>query len=133
MKRNLIVGLAVVFALVAATASFAASTGTMKVKVGESIWVCGCGESCPCMSMANTKGVCACGKDLVQGKVTKVGKGTATVLVNGKEQVFKTTGKYMCGCGPSCKCGTISQTPGKCACGKDLVPVKAAKKAAKQS
>ncbi len=35
------------------------------------------------------------------------------------------TGKYACACGEACKCGTISQKPGKCACGVDLNEVKA--------
>ena len=30
---------------------------------------------------------------------------------------------YACSCGPSCICGTISQSKGKCACGADLVQV----------
>ena len=29
---------------------------------------------------------------------------------------------YTCACGPQCQCGTVSVKPGKCACGKDLVP-----------
>ena len=29
---------------------------------------------------------------------------------------------YVCNCGENCKCNTISTTPGKCACGSELVP-----------
>jgi hypothetical protein len=29
-------------------------------------------------------------------------------------------GKYVCSCGADCNCGTISDQPGKCHCGKDL-------------
>lgn len=28
---------------------------------------------------------------------------------------------YVCGCGPDCKCGAMSEEPGKCGCGKDMV------------
>lgn len=28
---------------------------------------------------------------------------------------------YVCGCGEACKCGTISNADGECACGKKLV------------
>lgn len=29
---------------------------------------------------------------------------------------------YVCGCGTTCQCGTISKKPGKCGCGGELVP-----------
>jgi hypothetical protein len=29
---------------------------------------------------------------------------------------------YVCGCGPDCKCTSVSVQPGKCGCGKALVP-----------
>ncbi len=41
-------------------------------------------------------------------------------VVNGKEQAFITKAKYACACGPGCDCGTISQKPGNCACGKPM-------------
>ena len=44
--------------------------------------------------------------------------------VDGKELSAPTQGKYACGCGEGCNCGSISQKPGKCACGKDMVKVK---------
>jgi hypothetical protein len=28
---------------------------------------------------------------------------------------------YICGCGPACGCNMMAETPGKCACGKDLI------------
>jgi hypothetical protein len=46
------------------------------------------------------------------------------VMVNDKEQAFKTTGKFQCACGPKCDCDTISQKPGKCSCGKAMEEVK---------
>ena len=33
--------------------------------------------------------------------------------------------KYVCDCGPDCKCDTISQNPGNSTCGKKMVEVKA--------
>jgi len=30
--------------------------------------------------------------------------------------------RYVCHCGPDCDCGTVSDEPGKCACGEYLVP-----------
>lgn len=30
---------------------------------------------------------------------------------------------YVCNCGADCKCDTISAEPGKCKCGKDMVPM----------
>ena len=120
--------MAILLCLVMIGISFAAlKNGQMKLKVGDEVYVCGCGEGCPCMTMSKSPGKCTCGKDLVKAKVTKVEKGKATVMVNGKEQVFPTKGKYACACGPECKCETISQSPGKCGCGADMKPVKAAK------
>ena len=60
------------------------------------------------------EGNCACGKDkLVKAKVTKVEKDVAYVQAQGweKPQAFPMQGKYICACGPSCNCGSMSQTP----------------------
>jgi hypothetical protein len=89
-----------------------------------------CGDGCPCLTIAKKAGTCACGKPLVQTKIDKISRGKAYVKVNGKTETFKLTGKYVCGCGAGCDCNTISQTAGKCACGKDLKPVKTTKKPA---
>lgn len=129
MKRILAIGLALVFVFVAASLSFAAVVnGKIDVKKGDEVYVCGC-EKCPCMTMSRSAGKCSCGKDLVKGTVAKVEKGKAYVMVDGKEKAFKTTGKYVCPCGAGCPCDTISQKPGKCGCGKDLMPVKSSKSA----
>ncbi|MGZ3593637.1 MAG: hypothetical protein ACXU9G_02720 [Syntrophales bacterium] len=128
MKKILVIGMAILLCLVMTGISFAAlKNGQMKLKVGDEVYVCGCGESCPCLTMSKSPGKCTCGKDLVKGEVTKVEKGKATVMVNGKEQVFPTKGKYACACGPKCNCDTISQSPGKCGCGSEMKPVEAAK------
>lgn len=34
---------------------------------------------------------------------------------------------HVCGCGAGCHCGAIKAEPGKCGCGKDLVPAKVTK------
>jgi hypothetical protein len=129
MKKVLSVAVMVLFALVASFPALAEMhKGKMTLKAGDEIYVCGCGDKCPCDTMARKEGKCSCGADLVKGTVTKVEKDKAMIMVNGQERAFKTTGKYMCACGHKCGCDTISQNPGKCVCGSDLKPVKTSKK-----
>jgi len=124
MKKVLAISMGLLLCLVMVGFSVAAlQDGKMMLKVGDEVYVCGCGEGCPCLTMSKNQGKCSCGKDLVKGKVTKVEDGKATVMVNGKEQVFLTKGKYACACGPGCNCDTISQSPGKCGCGSEMKPV----------
>jgi hypothetical protein len=52
--------------------------------------------------------------------VAKVEGDEATVTIKGKEQIFKTVGKYTCPCSEKCTCNHISQKPGACSCGKEL-------------
>ena len=120
MKKLLI--LMIVFSLAFSTLAFADKT-SMKAKVGDELYVCACGEGCPCDSMSRNAGQCTCGKDMVKTKVTKVEKGRITVESRGKPFISK--GKYACDCGPDCKCDTISQNPGNCTCGKKMMEVKA--------
>ena len=120
MKKLLI--LMVVFALVFGTFAFAAKT-RMTAKVGDELYVCACGERCPCDTMSRNAGQCSCGKDMVKTKVTKVEKGKITV--ESRKKPFVSKGKYACDCGPDCKCDTISQNPGNCTCGKKMMEVKA--------
>jgi hypothetical protein len=50
------------------------------LKVGDSVYVCGCGESCHCTPGISAKPAkCGCGNDMVKAKVTKVENGQATV------------------------------------------------------
>src|SRR5512139_1880945 len=79
----------------------------MVAKVGDELYVCGCGDGCDCDTMSRNPGKCSCGKDLVKSKVTKVEEGKITMAVRSKP--FVSVGKYACACGPSCKCNTISQ------------------------
>jgi len=120
MKKLLI--LAIVFILAFATLASADHT-RIKAKVGDELYVCACGEGCPCDTVSRNPGKCTCDKDLVKTKVTKVEKGKITVESRGKP--FASKGKYACACGPDCKCDTISQNPGNCTCGKKMVEVKA--------
>ena len=120
MKRLLILTIVCTLAL----ATFAlADKAKMTVKVGDEIYVCACGEGCPCDTMSRNPGQCTCGKDLVKTKVTKVEKGK--IWVESRKKPFVSVGKYVCDCGPNCKCDTISQSPGNCTCGKKLVEAKA--------
>ncbi len=102
--------------------AYADETGKLTLKKGDKVYVCGCGKGCDCDTMALKPGKCACGKPLVEGKVTSVGDGKALIKYGKKEKEFKTVGAYMCACG-KCDCNTISQKPGKCACGKTMKKV----------
>jgi len=96
----------------------------LTLKAGQTIYACACGAACPCKTLSSSPGKCGCGVDLAMSKVVKVEGDTAVITVKGKDETFPLTGKFVCGCGASCPCNTISQNPGKCACGKDLVPAK---------
>ena len=115
MKKLLIVTL--VFTMALATLALADKT-KMTAKVGDQLYVCACGEACPCDTMSRNPGQCTCGKDLVKTKVTKVEKGMITV--ESRKKPFISVAKYVCDCGPECKCDTISQNPGNCTCGKKM-------------
>ena len=125
MKRSLYIVLFTLLSLMMVGVAFAATPGQMDLKVGEEVYVCNCGPSCPCHTMSMKEGNCTCGNKMVKAKVTKVEKDMAYVQAEGWEKArgVNTQGKYMCACGPSCNCGTISQNPGKCVCGNDMKPV----------
>ena len=92
-------------------------------KNGDTVYVCTCGDSCPCMTMSRKEGKCACGNPLGKGVVSSVEGDKAVVKVDGKDLNFVTKAKYACACGEGCNCGTISQKPGKCACGTEMKKV----------
>ena len=125
MKRSVQIVIVALLSLMMVGAALAAAPGQMDLKVGEEVYVCNCGPSCPCHTMSMKEGNCTCGNKMVKGKVTKVDKDVAYVQAEGweKPRAYNTQGKYMCACGPSCNCGTISQNPGKCVCGNDMKPV----------
>jgi len=122
MKKTIIFTLVLTLALVTLALALADKT-KMTVKVGDQLYVCGCGEGCPCDTMSRNPGKCTCGKDLVKTKVTKVEEGKITV--ESRKKPFVSVAKYVCDCGPDCKCDTISQNPGNCTCSKKMVEVKA--------
>jgi hypothetical protein len=125
MKRTLFLPLVLILTAALATFALAGAKGKMDLKAGDEVYVCGCGEACPCTTMSHNAGKCSCGKDLVKAKVSKVEGDTASVKAEGwdKARAFKTVAKYTCACPPSCPCDTISQNPGKCTCGKDMKKV----------
>jgi len=118
--RKMLVAFFVIFSLLLVGSAFAAESNKMTLKVGDAVYVCGCGKDCDCGTMAMKPGKCSCGKPMVKGNVVKVGDGTADIKIKKRTQTFKTVGLYSCACGEGCKCGTISQKPGKCVCGKPM-------------
>lgn len=124
MKRSVLALLFISVVAASAVLLLAQDKSQLVLKPGDEIFACGCGPSCACQTLSRKEGNCSCGKPLVKATVKSVGKGTAVLAIGDREQTFSTVGKYMCACGPSCKCDTISQMPGKCACGVDLVEVK---------
>lgn len=102
-------------------------------------YVCSCGPTCDCDTTSNKPGTCGCGKPLTYKKIIKEDSSYFWICQGGSEQLskddaFKCTdgkplqavqkqGRYVCGCGEACDCGTISQRPGTCSCGKQLKAV----------
>jgi hypothetical protein len=133
MKKFALVMISILLVLVAASMVLAdkGAAGKFAAKAGDAIYVCGCGADCDCGSLAKKEGTCGCGKELVKTTVTKVDKDKVYYKLEGKELSAPIQGKYACGCGDGCNCGSISQKPGKCGCGKDMVKVQASAKVKK--
>jgi hypothetical protein len=122
MRKAIFLAVIVLFgAAVAAAATF----GQMDLKVGDQVYACNCGESCPCQTMAKMPGKCTCGSEMVKAQVTKVEDGSVMLKSDSWQTArsFKTTGKYACACGADCMCEAVSQNPGKCPCGEDMKKV----------
>ena len=125
MKRFAAFSVMLAFLALACTAfAVTPENPTISLKAGDEVYACACGKSCPCKSLSKQQAKCTCGKDMVKSKVIKIKGDSAVIKVNGKNQTFPMTGKYVCGCGASCPCDYVSQNPGKCACDKDLVKAK---------
>ena len=120
MRRNLLLSLVILFSVSAL--SLADIRGKATVKVGEEIYVCNMGETCPCDTMAKKPGNCKCGKALIKTRVTRVEDDS--IFVESRKRGFKGTGKYACACGEACNCDTIGQKPGKCVCGREMKEVR---------
>ena len=127
MKRTVLTGLGILVFLAFAGGAFADEVGKLNPKVGDQLFVCGCGEGCGCETMAVKEGKCSCGKPLVKGTVTKLEDGKAMIKTEKEERLFKTVGLYACACGEGCECKLISQQDGKCTCGKPLKMVESRK------
>ena len=123
MRKTIIALPALVLTLVLALGVHAQMKTAMDLKPTDDVYACKCSEKCPCDTLSDNKGKCSCGVEMAKGKVLKAEEGKATVAVDGKEKEFDTRGKYACACGPGCSCNTISQNPGKCACGVRMKPV----------
>ena len=121
MRKTII--LAIILMLGVSVLTLADTKGRMDVNVGDEIYVCNCGEGCPCDTMAMKPGKCTCGMEMIKAKVTKVDDDM--IYVESREKGYKRVGKYACNCGEACNCGTISQSPGKCVCGMDMKEVSA--------
>jgi hypothetical protein len=102
--------------------SMADTRGKIDVKVDEEIYACNMPESCPCDTLAMKPGKCKCGVELIKTKVTKVDDDA--IYVESRGRGFKRVGKYACGCGETCNCGTISLKLGRCVCGIEMKEVK---------
>lgn len=124
MKKASFAVLGILVIAAGAALLMAQDKSKMVLKAGDEVFACNCGPSCPCQTLSRKEGNCACGNPLAKAKVKSVGEDTAVLVIGGKEQTFKTVGKFMCACGPECKCDTISQSPGKCACGVEMIEVK---------
>jgi len=121
MKKIMFMATVMVMAAFVAL-SFAGAKAKMDLKVGEEIYACNCGDSCPCKSMSRNAGNCTCDKEMVKAKVTKVDGDKVMLKAEkwDKEREFRTAGKYACACEPECNCDSMSQNPGKCTCKKEM-------------
>lgn len=120
--RKTLIGLFAASLLLVAVAAFADKSATV-YKTDDAVNVCACGESCDCKTMSRNAGKCTCGKDMVKGVISNIDGDKAVVKVEDKELNSITKAKFACGCGETCKCGTISQKPGKCTCGTEMKKV----------
>lgn len=123
MKKKIVV-LLVVLSL-AAAGYVLADKSKMDLKVGDTVYACNCGDSCACKTLSKTETNCSCNNKMVKATVAKVEGDKVMLKAAGwdKERAFPTKGKYACACGESCNCATISQNPGKCACGTEMKKV----------
>ena len=119
-----LVSLLIVFGVAGLVLAEKGTMGKFEGKAGDEIYVCACGESCKCGTIARKEGNCSCGKKMIKTTVTKVEKGKVYYKLEGKELSSPQQGKFTCGCGEGCDCGFISQKAGKCGCGKAMVKVK---------
>ena len=56
MKRSLYIVIVTLLSLMMVGVAFAATPGKMDLKVGEEVYVCNCGPSCPCHTHVHERG-----------------------------------------------------------------------------
>jgi hypothetical protein len=72
------------------TAAKASDTKPSSAKAGDTVYVCGCGESCHCGTIKSSPGTCSCGQPLTKTTVLRVEGDQVVVKPDGKtEQKFK--------------------------------------------
>jgi len=88
--RAIAAGFALSIALAAASQAAAETpaSAAASFKVGDKVWICGCGKMCDCSTIQKSAGKCHCGKDLIEATVTKVTGGKVTVKSANGEQVI---------------------------------------------
>ena len=118
-KRVMLLSVLVVF-LLSGLLAWAAEEGMFNTAEGSKVYVCACGPGCDCNTISNNPGDCTCGNPMTEATVEKIENGVATMAIGDKTQEFQLKGKYVCACGPTCNCNTVSQNPGNCTCGQPL-------------
>jgi len=108
---------------------------------GTDVYACDCEEGCPCPSPFLEPGTCDCGLEFAKMRVLKIDGGTAHLCkcdddkcpcsfdpadpkkcgCGARVKEISTKGKYLCACGPGCRCNSVSEREGKSPCG---VPMK---------
>lgn len=117
--KNVFIALSVTLMLLVAVVAFA-DKSVPSFKKGDAVFACTCGDSCACKTISRKEGKCGCGSALGKGVVSSANSNEITVKVGDKNFHFPAKAKYTCACGDGCKCGTISQKPGKCGCGSEM-------------
>ena len=124
MRKTVMMLITLVFLITSLTVFAQEKEETKQVfKAGDTIFVCQCGKACNCGTMSYKAGNCGCGKELIKTTVARTENGRVFYKLDEKEFSAPSTGRYVCPCGTGCGCGTVSQKPGKCACGKQLKKV----------
>lgn len=121
MIKSTLLSMLFLFAILPSSASAHKS-----LKVGDEVFVCGCGEKCPCDTLSNKGGRCTCAREIkpmVKAKVQSVEDDSTVLSIDGMDRPVITKPKYVCGCASDCNCETASQTPGNCTCGAELKKV----------
>ena len=90
LLRAAVAGLSLSFALAAAVHAVdkTPAAAAHSYKIGDKVWICGCGKACDCKTLEATPGKCHCGRDHIEATVTKDEGGKVTVKSVNGEQVL---------------------------------------------